>query len=933
MARRSRTPSNPMMDMMDDHASLATVEDDEHHEDVKGVTLEGLARMMLRLDSRLADVQFRVQEVDSNVRRLSGQVAVAAAGNSQPQWAHQAHKPFGSSFRSVNRLPSVRDQTVRARTRRSEGTVQTATANQSPAGSELAESDDDDGFGTELKMLERGAPRKKRRTRDNDSESSDDRRRKQHAASGKTKLKSVLGRLTAIRAFQRLARNGVVDADTEVEAGLRDIEAIDRAPTVPDAPKERQGSNSSNGGPGAAAASVVAPLGPSAADSAAQAAAPVPPAERKRVSVVSPGSRILADDMDDEDGCDDDFECETAVLVMLPDSAFRITWDLLYMVFVGYEFVVWLFCLSTLGRGKGDVLIPVDGWFHVVRITLSLFWLADMYVQMTTATLCGWEIEEDATVLQKKYRKERLVFDMVVACPIDAVLAFALPPAWTYIAMTLRVLRLWRVPSLFQPSAPTRETPRWVECVQFSFWFVILSHVCACIWIAAASEDEQKIDGGLGSSPYDVYTQGLYFVTTTMTSVGYGDVSPSDNGTRWYAMWLQLVGVALMMLVSGRTGAYFITTDPFKLMQIERRRRLESLMVHEAIPWNVQKEAFTIYPSLLEAGMRDYQSILLELPEFIREKITRHIKVSLIGNVPMFKGVSRRVLTHVAEVLREDYRGSKEYLIQAGETGHEMYILSQGMVEVLIPDRTRSGYEVWAANLKAGSWFGEIALLKQTTRTASVRSVTSCVLYKLDKHDFDAVLSRSEELRRRLHEETERRMVATREKERTAAGRVGAVVGSLAIDREKANAGTKVMGLKKVINILSNLSVRPSFSPRSEQSGSPHAPAPPPVSPNAAPAEPSAPGQVPSPLDPPSAAAKLRALLGVKKLDDRSEDSRSEPVTAFAPKPESALGTTTTTTTTEVAEISAVDRAATLESGSGRLATPSHLPSAAGDTQ
>ena len=117
------------------------------------------------------------------------------------------------------------------------------------------------------------------------------------------------------------------------------------------------------------------------------------------------------------------------------------------------------------------------------------------------------------------------------------------------------------------------------------------------------------------------------------------------------------------------------------------------------------------------------------------------------------------------------------YLIRAGEIGEEMYFLNHGIVEVLIPSAEDPMREVWVATLKKGSWFGEIALLKRTTRTASIRSVTSCVVFRLvcinthlppshaaplsppqSRFEFENVLDHSEELRLRIQEETQRRM-------------------------------------------------------------------------------------------------------------------------------------------------------------------------------
>jgi CRP-like cAMP-binding protein len=132
----------------------------------------------------------------------------------------------------------------------------------------------------------------------------------------------------------------------------------------------------------------------------------------------------------------------------------------------------------------------------------------------------------------------------------------------------------------------------------------------------------------------------------------------------------------------------------------------------------------------------------------------------MLSHVPLFAGVSKTVLTHLAESLSEEEVPSRAYVITAGDPGSEMYFLTHGVVEVLLPHLTPDGMmeETWTANLNAGSWFGEIALLMETTRNASVRSLTPCALFRLDKPDFRAVVEGSEELREAMQKETERRM-------------------------------------------------------------------------------------------------------------------------------------------------------------------------------
>ena len=274
--------------------------------------------------------------------------------------------------------------------------------------------------------------------------------------------------------------------------------------------------------------------------------------------------------------------------------------------------------------------------------------------------------------------------------------------------------------------------------------------------MAIATKEEQGLAVEVHQDPWEAYVQAFYFLVTVLTSVGFGDISPTHWDTKIYISFQNTVGAVFLIAAGGRSGAYFITTDPLQLLTMERKRRLESLLLRNHVPWSMQRDAFAMYPIILDTTATDYQGIMNMLPEYMQERIGFHMKRRIMKKVPMFNNLSKDVIAMLSWRLVDIIFPPKTYLIHSGEEGMEMYFLSNGVVEVLLPDR--EGDEVWAANLTDGSWFGEIALLKKTNRIASVRSITTCACYKLEKADFERVMEWSAELRELMEEETRRRV-------------------------------------------------------------------------------------------------------------------------------------------------------------------------------
>ena len=72
-------------------------------------------------------------------------------------------------------------------------------------------------------------------------------------------------------------------------------------------------------------------------------------------------------------------------------------------------------------------------------------------------------------------------------------------------------------------------------------------------------------------------------------------------------------------------------------------------------------------------------------------------------------------------------------IIEQGETGDAFYAVGSGQVEVLRDGKV-------TATLGPGAYFGEVALLEDVPRTATVRALTAVRVYRLDREGFDAVV-------------------------------------------------------------------------------------------------------------------------------------------------------------------------------------------------
>jgi CRP-like cAMP-binding protein len=102
----------------------------------------------------------------------------------------------------------------------------------------------------------------------------------------------------------------------------------------------------------------------------------------------------------------------------------------------------------------------------------------------------------------------------------------------------------------------------------------------------------------------------------------------------------------------------------------------------------------------------------------------------MIKSLSLFRDFSPAQVRLVMEKLKQKKVSSGVNIITQGEDGDEFFLLDEGRVEIIV-----NGNKV--AQLGAGSYFGEIALLEKCKRTATVRTTESSLIYSLEQSDFD----------------------------------------------------------------------------------------------------------------------------------------------------------------------------------------------------
>lgn len=121
-----------------------------------------------------------------------------------------------------------------------------------------------------------------------------------------------------------------------------------------------------------------------------------------------------------------------------------------------------------------------------------------------------------------------------------------------------------------------------------------------------------------------------------------------------------------------------------------------------------------------------------------------------VADVPLFSDLNAAEIAEITRLLRPQIVPAHRVVVHHGDTGDAMYFIMSGEVEVEITPKP--------VRLKQGQYFGEIALLKDIERTATVITMTDCQLLAIPATDFRNMLSRHPKIEAKITRQAEGRL-------------------------------------------------------------------------------------------------------------------------------------------------------------------------------
>lgn len=134
----------------------------------------------------------------------------------------------------------------------------------------------------------------------------------------------------------------------------------------------------------------------------------------------------------------------------------------------------------------------------------------------------------------------------------------------------------------------------------FSFFMALYVHISACGLLIISNLTKESmpswldsVDPEYSSNQANMYIVAFYFVGTTITTVGYGDFSPSNSYERMFGLMLMIIGISAFGYMSGTLSSILSNYDSNAAENLERLLLLNQFRVKYEIPDELYAEVRT----------------------------------------------------------------------------------------------------------------------------------------------------------------------------------------------------------------------------------------------------------------------------------------------------------------------------------------------------
>ncbi|XP_034029842.1 potassium voltage-gated channel subfamily H member 3-like [Thalassophryne amazonica] len=186
-----------------------------------------------------------------------------------------------------------------------------------------------------------------------------------------------------------------------------------------------------------------------------------------------------------------------------------------------------------------------------------------------------------------------------------------------------------------------------------------------------------------GPSVRSSYVTSLYFALSSLTSVGFGNVSANTDSEKIFSICTMLIGALMHAVVFGNVTAIIQRMYSRRSLYHTRTKDLKDFIRVHRLPKALEQRMMECFQTTWSVNNGiDVSELLKDFPDELRADIAMHLNKELL-QLPLFESASRGCLRSLSLIIKTSFCAPGEFLIRQGDALQAIYFVCSGSMEVL----------------------------------------------------------------------------------------------------------------------------------------------------------------------------------------------------------------------------------------------------------
>ncbi|XP_058059832.1 potassium voltage-gated channel subfamily H member 8 [Anopheles bellator] len=344
--------------------------------------------------------------------------------------------------------------------------------------------------------------------------------------------------------------------------------------------------------------------------------------------------------------------------------------------------------------------VKTDRLTMVSDVVVEALFIVDILVNFrTTYVSRKGEVVSDSKSIALNYLRSWFVVDLLAALPFDHLYASNVISGEESHIHLVKLTRLLRLARLLQKMDRYSQYTAMILTL-LMLCFSLVAHWLACVWYVIAEKERlindaewdigwihtlaERLKIPVSNVTHgEAYITALYFTFTSLTSVGFGNVSATTLSEKIFSIIMMLIGALMHAVVFGNVTAIIQRMYSRRSLYQSKWRDLKDFIALHQMPKELKQRMQDYFQTMwsLNHGIDVYE-ILKEFPEELRGDISMHLHREIL-QLPIFESASQGCLKLLSLHIKANFCAPGEYLIHKGDALSYIYYICNGSMEVM----------------------------------------------------------------------------------------------------------------------------------------------------------------------------------------------------------------------------------------------------------